>query len=104
MTEFEKARADEMGVVAYRLWEGFRIADDTPDSFKAMAREAIAALDAFRAIESESATSWEQHGNASLSIEIRNGSELMVCGTGLTTEQACEAVAAYLPMESPFDR
>lgn len=43
---------------------------------------------------------WEHHGNASLSITIKNGERVEVTGTGLTTEEACEAVSAYLPVKT----
>jgi hypothetical protein len=41
---------------------------------------------------------YEKFGNASLGVMITNGPEIVVRGSGLTIEEACEAVAAYLPV------
>ena len=39
-----------------------------------------------------------KHGIASLDVQITNGMASVVDGTGLTTEQAVEAVCSYLPV------
>ena len=41
---------------------------------------------------------WVKYGNASLGVRITNGPAVVVSGTGLTTEEAVEAVCSYLPV------